>query len=236
MHEIVPFEEERLSRRDRECVREAVAVIQACPMPALSKAAECAARQFAVFGVDWYELDAGPADEVIQVAQTFGTVSRLDDDGDLDERSDGHQASIGRLDGFDEGTPFGFALQNGDKRRRIDDHLARQPVLVVAENLVIRTRVEHGSLSTPPDELVQTDSLTPSALAGPHARQALLERAAGGHRNGFTRLGRQLSGEPIRLGVLDVQRHRSILYGRKVDRQEDGGSRVGVLGVCCVHP
>jgi hypothetical protein len=58
MHEIASFKEERLSRRDRECVREAVAVIQACSMPSLSKTAERAARQFAVFSVDWYELDA----------------------------------------------------------------------------------------------------------------------------------------------------------------------------------
>jgi hypothetical protein len=50
---------------------------------------------------------------VIQVAQSFGAVSGLDDDGDLDQRGDGHQASIGDLDGFDEGTPFGFPLQDG---------------------------------------------------------------------------------------------------------------------------
>ena len=65
MHEIVAFEEERLSRRDSECVREAVAVNQACAMPPFSKAAERAARHFAVFRVDGYELDACPADEVI---------------------------------------------------------------------------------------------------------------------------------------------------------------------------
>jgi hypothetical protein len=94
-------------------------------MPSLSEAAERAARHFAVFRIDWYELDACPADEVIQVAQSFGAVSRLDDDGDLDERGDRHQAGISGLDGFDEGTPFGFALQDGNKRRRVNDHLAR---------------------------------------------------------------------------------------------------------------
>jgi hypothetical protein len=83
MHEIISLEEERLSRRDRECVREAVAVIQSCAMPSLSKAAECAARHFAMFRVNRYEPDACPTDEVIQVAQPFGAVSRLDDDGDL---------------------------------------------------------------------------------------------------------------------------------------------------------
>ena len=56
MHKIVPFEEERLSRRDRECVREAVSVVQACAMPSLSEPVECAARQLAVFRNDWYEL------------------------------------------------------------------------------------------------------------------------------------------------------------------------------------
>ena len=107
MHESVAFEEQRLPRRERECVREAVAEIQVCAMPSLSEAAECAARQFAVFDVGRYEFDACSADEVIQVAHSFGAVLRLEDDGDLDERGDGHQASVSGLDGFDEGTPFG---------------------------------------------------------------------------------------------------------------------------------
>lgn len=148
MHEIVPFEEERLARRDRECVREAVAVIQACAMSSLSEAAERAARHFAVFRVDWDELDARPTDEVIQVAQSFGAVSRLDDDGDFDERGDRHQASISGLDGFDESTPFRFALQDGNEGRRVDDHLARQTVLVVTENLVGGSGVEDGQVGT----------------------------------------------------------------------------------------
>jgi hypothetical protein len=49
MDEVVAFEKERLSRRDRERVREAVAVVQAGAMPSLSEAAERAARNFAVF-------------------------------------------------------------------------------------------------------------------------------------------------------------------------------------------
>ena len=81
MHEVIPFEEERLSRREREHVREAVAVVQAGAMPSLSKAAERAPRHLAVFRVNGYELDACPADEVIQVAQSLRAVSRFDDDG-----------------------------------------------------------------------------------------------------------------------------------------------------------
>ena len=146
MHEIVPFEEEGLSRRDREGIREAVAVVQAGAMPSLPEAAERPTRQVAVFGVHWDKLDACPADEVIQVAQSFGAVSSLDDDGDLDERGDRHQARIGGLDGFDEDTPIGLALQDGDQGRRVDDHLARQPVLVVAENLVRESGVENGQV------------------------------------------------------------------------------------------
>jgi hypothetical protein len=68
MQEIVPFEEERLSGRGRKCVREAVAAIQAGAMPSLSEAAERAARHCAMLRVDRDELDACPADEVIQVA------------------------------------------------------------------------------------------------------------------------------------------------------------------------
>lgn len=76
VHEIVSLEEERLSRRDREGVRKAVAVIQACAMASLSEAAECAARQFALFRVDWHELDARATEQMIEVSQPFGSRSR----------------------------------------------------------------------------------------------------------------------------------------------------------------
>jgi hypothetical protein len=69
MHEVVPFAQERLSGRNRERVRKAVAIIQACAMPSLSKPLN-ARRHLAVFHVDRDELDACPADEVIQVAQS----------------------------------------------------------------------------------------------------------------------------------------------------------------------
>jgi hypothetical protein len=52
MQEVVAFEEEGLTPRCREGVREAIAVIQACTMASFSKAAERAARHFAVFYVD----------------------------------------------------------------------------------------------------------------------------------------------------------------------------------------
>jgi hypothetical protein len=111
MDEVIPLEEERLSRRNRERIREAVAVVQVCAVPSLSEAAERAARHLAMFRIDWNEIDAGPADEVIQVTQSFGAVSRLDDDRDLDERGDGHQPSISGLDGFDK------ARRSGSRRR-----------------------------------------------------------------------------------------------------------------------
>ena len=157
-------------------------------MPSLSKAAERAARHFAVFGVDWYELDACPADEVIQVAQSFRAVSRVDDDGDLEERGDRHQASISGLDGFDEGTPFGLALQDGNERRRVDDHLTRQPVLVVAENLVRGSGVEDGQAGAVlGDGLEFVRQSSASALA-PHARQAIAQGLGHGFDLGFAGL------------------------------------------------
>ena len=160
-----------------------------------------------MFGVDWYELDAGPADEVIQVAQTFGAVSRLDNEGDLDERSDGHQASIGRLDGFDEGTPFGFALQDGDKRRRIDDHLARQPVLVVAENLVRGSGVENrqvGAVLRDGLEFIRQPAARPLTS---HAREAIAESLGHRFRLGFTGLSGQLGCKPFGFCTADVEGH-----------------------------
>jgi hypothetical protein len=99
-----------------------------------------------MFRVDWDELDACPSDELIKVAQSFGTVSCLDDDGDLDERGDGHQARIGGHDGLDEGAPFRFALEDGNERRRVHHHLSRQAVLVVTENLIRRSSVGDGQV------------------------------------------------------------------------------------------
>src|SRR5688572_318823 len=205
MHEIVSFEEERLSRRERERVREAVAEIQACAMPSLSEAAECAARQLAVLRVDWYELDACPTDEVIQVSQALGAVSRFDDDGDLDERGDGHQASISGLDCFDEGTPFGFALQDGNERRRVDDHLARQTVLVIAENLVRGSGVEDGQVGAVLRNGLELISQSPTRALAPNARKAIAERL--GHRFGlgFAGLSAQLGREPLGFCIADVE-------------------------------
>jgi hypothetical protein len=48
--------------------------------------------------------------------------------------------------GFDERTAFGFVSKDGDERRGIDDHSARQPVLVVPEDLVRRSGIEDGEL------------------------------------------------------------------------------------------
>jgi hypothetical protein len=174
MHEVVSFEEEWLSRQDRERVREAVAVIQAC---------------------------------VIQVAQSFGAGSRLDDDGNLDERGDRHQTSISGLDGFDEGTPFGFALQDGNEGRRVDDHLARQTVLVVAEYLVRRSGVEDGQIGAVLRnglELIRKSS--PRAFA-PHSREAITEYL--GHRFGlgFASLPGQFGSEPFGFRIANIEGH-----------------------------
>ena len=83
MHEVVPLKKEWLSQRDRECVREAVAIVQASAMASLSEAAERPTRKVAVLGVDRHELDARSAEDMIEVAQSFGAVSGVDDDGDL---------------------------------------------------------------------------------------------------------------------------------------------------------
>ena len=178
-------------------------------MPALSETAECAARQFAVFGVDRDEFDACPADEVIQVAQPFGAVSRLDDDGDLDERGDGHQASISGFDGFDEGAPFGLALQDGNERRRVDDHLARQSVLVVTENLVRGSGVEDGEVGAVLRNGLELIRQSPARALAPHARQAIAERLGHRFRLGFAGLSSQLGREPLGFCIADIEGHIS---------------------------
>jgi hypothetical protein len=176
-------------------------------MPSLSEAAERAARHFAVFCVDREELDARSADEVIQVAQSFGAVSRLDDDGDLDERGDGHQASISGLDGFDEGTPFGLALQDGNESRRIDDHLARQTVLVVTENLVRRSGVEDGEVGAVLRDGLELIRQSPARTLAPHAREAIAEGLC--HRFGlrFAGLSGQLGRKPFGFRIADIESH-----------------------------
>jgi len=207
MHEIIPFEEEWLSHCDRERVREAVAVIQAGAMPSLSKPAECAARQFAVFCVYWYEFDACPADEVIEIAQPFGAVSRLDDDGDLDERGNGHPANVSGLDGFDEGTPFAFALEDGNKGRRVDDHLARQTVFVETEYLVGGSGVEDREVGAVLGDGLELIRQPPARARAAHAREAIAEGL--GHRFslGFAGLPGQFGREPFGFCIADIQGH-----------------------------
>ena len=204
MFEVVPFEKERLSGRDRERVREAVAVVQAGAMPSFSESAERAARHLAVFRVDWYDLDSCSPDEVIQVTQSFGAVSRLDDDGDLDERGDRHQARIGGLNGFDEGTPFGFALQDGNKCGCVDDQLARQTVLVVAENLVRGSGVENGQVGAMLRDGLEFIRQSAARPLPPHAREAIAESF--GHRFGlgFAGLSGQLSRQPFRFCASNI--------------------------------
>ena len=146
MDEVVAFEEKRFSRRRGQRVREAVAVIQAGAVAPLAKAAERTYCHFAVVWVDRDEFDARSPDEVIQIAQPFSAMPCLDDKGDLDERRDRHQPGIAGLDGFDEGTAFGFTLQDGQERRGIYDHLPRHTVLVVTEYLVRRSGVEDGEV------------------------------------------------------------------------------------------
>jgi hypothetical protein len=62
-------------------------------MPSLSESAERAACHVAVFRAYVYEFDGRSADEVIWIAQALSAVPRLDDDRNLDERRDGHQAA-----------------------------------------------------------------------------------------------------------------------------------------------
>jgi hypothetical protein len=176
-------------------------------MSPLSEASECAARDFAVFGVDRDELDTRPADEVIQIAESFGAVSRLDHDRDLDQRGDGHQASIGRLDGLDEGSPFGFALQDGGKRRRIDDHLARQTVLVVTENLVCGSGIEDGEIGAVLGDSLELVRQSPARTLAPHARKAITEGLGYRFGLGFASLSGQLGREPFGFLIANIERH-----------------------------
>jgi hypothetical protein len=209
MHEVVPFAQERLSGRNRERVRKAVAIIQTCAMPPLSESAERAARHLAVFDGNWNKFDARPADEVIQVAQSFGAVSRLDDDGDLEEGGNGHEARISGLDGFDEGTPFGLASQDGNESGRVDHHLvlARQAVLVVTENLVRRSGIEDGEVSAVLRNGLELVRQPPARALAPHAGEAIAEGLRNCFGLGFAGLSGQLGREAFRFGATDVQGH-----------------------------
>jgi hypothetical protein len=176
-------------------------------VPSLSEAAERAARHFAVFRVDWDEFNARSANEVIQVAQSFGAVSRLDDDGDLDERGDGHQASISGLDSFDESTPFGFASQDGNESRGVDDHLARQTVLVVPENLVCRAGVEDGKVGAVLRDGLELIRQSTAGTLAPHAREAITEGPGDRFGLGFASLSGQFCREPFGFCATDVEGH-----------------------------
>ena len=178
-------------------------------MPSLTEAAERSACQGAVLDVHRDDLNSRATEEMIEVAQSFGAVSGLDDDGDLDERRDGHQACISGLDCFDEGTPFGFALKDSNESRRVDDHLARETVLVVAENLVRRSGVEDGQVGAVLGDGLEIIRQAPSRALASNTREAIAQGL--GHRFGlrFAGLSGQLGRQSFGFCVADVEGHIS---------------------------
>ena len=73
---------------------------------------------------------------------------------------------------FDD-APFGFALHDGDKSGCVDDHLARQPVLVVAENLVRGSGVEDGEVRAVLRDGFELIRESPARTLAPHAGEAI---------------------------------------------------------------
>lgn len=75
--------------------------------------------------------------------------------------------------GLDERTAFGFVSEDGDERRGIDDHSARQPVLVVPEDLVRRPGIEDGELGAAARDVVQVIGQAPLRTLSPDTRKPI---------------------------------------------------------------
>src|SRR5205814_6534018 len=125
--EIVALEEQRLARRLRQRVSNAVAEIQACRMCSSAEAAKGAARDLGLIGIEGHDLDPGAMKKQIQLASCCRAAAGLDDISGLDDRRCGNQppGCSGNL--LDEACSLGLQAEDRDQRRTVDHHQLGSP-------------------------------------------------------------------------------------------------------------
>jgi hypothetical protein len=96
-------------------------------MPPLSEAAESGTGQLPLFRIHGDQFNTSAGDESVKITQSFGTVSRFDDNRALDKTRDGHPNRVGSLDRLKTTATLGFPLQDCQNRGCVDDHQRGTP-------------------------------------------------------------------------------------------------------------
>src|SRR5713226_3220821 len=66
-------------------------------MTSLAEAAKSGTGQLPLLPIHWDQLDTGSGDESVKITQSFGAISRLDDNRALNKTRDGHSSRVGGL-------------------------------------------------------------------------------------------------------------------------------------------
>ena len=94
-------------------------------------------------------------------------------------------------------------------------------MIVVAHDFFRGALVNHRTCPTALDDRIQLGSLSGGVSAGANACQPFSECDSCGHSDGLPCRLSELSREPVSFRILDVERHVSILLGRKLPRKVD---------------
>jgi len=124
------------------------------------------------------QFDAGAGDESVKITQSFGAISRLDDDRALNKTRDGYSSRVGCLDCLKENAALGFPLHSVlrlDRWRRPDE------IGWVSESGLIKQRgsFTFTEMSAGGTRIVLRIEYTPPA--------SLLGAAVAGRLDGFVR-------------------------------------------------
>jgi hypothetical protein len=165
--EVGTDEEQGLTERYRESVRETVAEVQPRRVPVLAEPPKPAPRDPGMVVRHRDHIDPRPLNQEVELPLAVIPVSRLQHDPGLNERRGRDPARPGAFNGRNEPICGGLALEDRDDRRRVDYHgaSARKPVLVIAEYLLIRPPVEQREARDPlldPSDLLPQTARSPS--------------------------------------------------------------------------
>src|SRR3546814_4199807 len=108
-----------------DLIRKSVAKVHARSVAALAQIEKRQSGQFAIIERHRFNHDAGAAKEGFSLAHPFGTELAFDGHRQLDIAGDADAAGIGIMDGLCEGRRFGFAIEDRDQGRGVEDHFGR---------------------------------------------------------------------------------------------------------------
>ncbi len=125
--EIATLEEQWLTERLCKRIGETVAEIEGGGVPTLAEMPVGMAREVSLVTVDRREVDLGPGQQEIEIADGLRTVARVEDDRALDERSDGHRTRAVCGERLREGRLLRLREQDREHGRGVDHHQRGSP-------------------------------------------------------------------------------------------------------------